>query len=419
METSLDLVPLKQLKPLKPQKWKKLLTDKQIIVRDSDIKLQRRVTLLEGAIRTGKTRILIWLWISHVYSLVKKYKLKNKKFIMTGYTIPSLKKNVLDDMTELFGIDTTLDENNQFKMFGNTICCFGADKSHSYKSMRGITAYGWLGNEMTLQHINTYREAFDRCSGIGARIFLDTNPDAPTHHVKRELIDIENEDIISHHFRIDDNTFLDPKYVKHLKDHTPSGFWYSRNIDGEWVAAEGVIYRDFAPHHIVNYRPEAKDIVRTFLGLDWGYEHAGSILLIHLLANGVYFVEAEWYGAHKSLDYWMSTAASINLRYPGEDIDVFCDSARPDLIQMIRDDYGVNAKEANKRVMEGIMYVAMLFKLDRLLIHASCVNLIGELQSYGWSSEQALEPLKENDDSVDALRYGLFTAKGAIEADLW
>ncbi len=65
------------------------------------------------------------------------------------------------------------------------------------------------------------------------------------------------------------------------------------------------------------------------------------------------------------------------------------------------------------------MYVAMLFKLDRLLIHSSCVNLIGELQSYGWSSEQALEPLKENDDSVDALRYGLFTAKGAIEADLW
>jgi len=201
-----------------------------------------RHVILEGAIRSGKTYLGILYWLA----IVSKH--KDKLFIMTGQTISSLKRNVLDDIEKLTGLSTHLNTNNEFNLYGNKVACFGSDKADSYKSMRGLTAQGWYANEIILSHQNTVLEAFARCSEVGAKIVWETNPNKPTHYIKTNYIDrsgcvLEDGsiDILSYHFELDDNTFLDNKYLESVKNSIPKGTLYDRQIKGLWKATDKAI----------------------------------------------------------------------------------------------------------------------------------------------------------------------------------
>lgn len=218
------------------------LTPKQIEILEFDIKYKPRLTILEGAIRSAKTTTNIFMFLNHIANF------KKKKFIITGSSIASIKRNVLDDITRLFGIDTGLSLKNEFSILDNTIICFGADKSDSYKAMKGFTAYGWLGNEVTEHHLKSIDQAFKRCSGKGARIFWDTNPDDPDHPIKTDYIDKEpyylsdgRLDIKTYHFVLDDNTKLNPEYIESIKRNTTPGMLYDRDILGLWVGQDEAI----------------------------------------------------------------------------------------------------------------------------------------------------------------------------------
>jgi hypothetical protein len=62
-------------------------------------------------------------------------------------------------------------------------------------------------------------------------------------------------------------------------------------------------------------------------------------------------------------------------------------------------------------VYEDINTINNLFKQNRFLIHESCVNTIQQLQTYAWNAKAAArgkeEPLKLDDDCVDAFRGGI------------
>ena len=223
---------------------KDAFTLKQIEVLEYDFNYSPRHTILHGAIRSAKTTTNILLFIAHV----TKFRNQKKKFIITGSSIAAIKRNVLDDMSRLFPIDTHLNQKNEFSFLGNTVICFGADQADSYKYMKGFTAYGWLGNEVTDHHKNSIDQALKRCSGKGARIFWDTNPDDPDHPIKINFIDksdltLESGkiDIKVWHFILDDNTKLDPEYIESIKRSTPQGPLYDRDILGLWIAGAGQI----------------------------------------------------------------------------------------------------------------------------------------------------------------------------------
>ncbi|KKK67075.1 hypothetical protein LCGC14_2957680, partial [marine sediment metagenome] len=158
---------------------------------------------------------------------------KGMNALLTGHTVGSIKRNVLEPMNSQFGMNIKLTStDSRVPMFGNNVYCFGADKADSYKAMTGMTADIWYGNEITLQHENSIQEAFQRTSGDDSQIFWDTNPDYPHHPIKRNYIDHSGERlsdgslwIQSWHFQIDDNPNLDPMYVESLKKSTPEGMW--------------------------------------------------------------------------------------------------------------------------------------------------------------------------------------------------
>ncbi|MEN2447322.1 PBSX family phage terminase large subunit, partial [Bacillus sp. JR_15] len=70
----------------------------------------------------------------------------------------------------------------------------------------------------------------------------------------------------------------------------------------------------------------------------------------------------------------------------------------------------INARNGDKAVIPGIEVVSRLFKLNKLFIIKDKVKLFkDEIYNYVWK-ENADEPVKLNDDTLDAIRYGIYTA---------
>ena len=116
--------------------------------------MRPKLLILEGAVRSGKTWLNNFLFGSAVEARVNQ----GLHYIITGHTLGSIKRNVLDPLSEITGENCKTDSGGTFTLYGNRIHCFGADRADSYKAVTGMTAYGWLANEVTLQHSNSIRE---------------------------------------------------------------------------------------------------------------------------------------------------------------------------------------------------------------------------------------------------------------------
>ncbi len=367
------------------------LTKKQLEVIRYNNREHPIITILEGAVRSGKTWLDNILWYRHVWG----FKDKGYNFIITGNTVGSVERNVLMPLRDMFGIDTTLNKFNQFKLFGNTMNCFGADKMDTYKAITGMTAYGWLGNEITLQNENTIQTCFQRCSGEGARILWDTNPDYPEHPIKLEHINKSGERlkngqlrIKAWHFKLKDNLYLPKEYVENLKASTPTGMWYDRAINGLWVAAEGLVYTDWDPnvHVLESFKiPADWQGVR---GIDLGFVNPFVCLWGAIDHDGRLYIYDEHYESGKLIEHH---ATAINQR-PEPVAWTVRDHDAQEGAEL--DAKGVYTIPAKKDVLPGIQKVAARLKTQpdgkpRLYIMDSCPNTRREIGKYQWLKKKA------------------------------
>ena len=103
-------------------------------------------------------------------------------------------------------------------------------------------------DEITLAPESFFTMLLTRLSVSGAKLFGTTNPDSPSHWLKREYIDkAEEKNINVYHFQLEDNNYLmdkNPGYIEQMKASF-SGVWYKRLILGEWCVADGAIYPQF------------------------------------------------------------------------------------------------------------------------------------------------------------------------------
>ncbi len=358
-----------------PGKW----TKKQLEVLNCIRKEQPKILICYGAMRAGKTFVLSIAFLSHI----AKYEGQNKNFIIGGATYANIWRNILNDWETLLSIKIKLHKDNSFDLFGNKIYVFGGDNASSWKAVRGFTATGALLNEATALHNTFVKECIARCSDAGAVIYMDTNPDNPTHFVKTDYVDksgtrfksgklniqafhftlydnnflddeyvesIENAtptgmffdrnilgtrfksgklNIQAFHFTLYDNNFLDDEYVESIENATPTGMFFDRNILGKWVSPEGVVYKDFNINtHVIPLQSIPKDIkwLRFWGGVDWGYQHKGSITIFGMdTDHNIYMIE-EHTKQYKEIDYWVKVAKDFISKYGN--IQFFADSAK-------------------------------------------------------------------------------------------
>ena len=383
------------------------LTKKQSQVYKTFLEENPRIFILSGAKRAGKTFIMDLMFLHHI----ARFKDQGLSFILGGTNQSSIRRNVLDDLEIIIGKELTPNKSNAVEIFGNRVYLFDGDNASSYKKVRGFTAAGAFINEATTLHDTFIKEVISRCSYEGARIFMDTNTENPMHPIKIDYIDnawhrLSNGQLnIAHYnFTLFDNTTLDPEYIEGIVESTPSGMFTDRDILGKWVTAEGVIYKDYDPARHIKAVEDMSKIKTIIAGVDWGYEHLGAILVIGIDDENNHYLIEEHIAQHQEIDYWCEVAREIKGRFGN--IIFYCDSARPEHVARFKRE-GLLAVNADKAIISGIEQVARLFKQNKLFITPDATQTAKELSLYAWKSNG--EPLKENDDAVDALRYAIYS----------
>ncbi|EGQ1299563.1 PBSX family phage terminase large subunit [Staphylococcus pseudintermedius] len=386
-------------------------TDKQFQIYQEIMKKDWFLCILYGAKRTGKTIFNNYMFLEEVLNVrerATKLGIRNPQYILAGYTLGTIQKNVLEELTNMYGLEFKFDKFNRFKLFGVTIVQTPHGNISGLAAIRGMTAFGAYINEASLAHPSVFDEIKSRCSGEGARILSDTNPDNPEHWLLKDYIQNEDESIISYHFELDDNTFLSERYRKNIKATTPSGMMYDRNILGLWVSGDGLVYQDFDKKIHTMTQDELKQIPmkQYFAGVDWGYEHHGVIVVFGMGYDDRFYLIEEHAKQHVFIEDWVRIAHDIKARYG--DIPFYCDSARSEHVAKF-DEEGINAIFADKRIMRGVELVAHYYKNNRIrIVYDACPRFASEIYNYAWDTKKDL-PIKEYDDVMDAMRYALLT----------
>ena len=207
----------------------------------------KRINLLTGSVRSGKTYVSLLKWAIFVGTMPE-----GVEFLMTGKTLTSLKRNCLGLLQDLVGKNNFSFSISQKtgKLFGRTIWLEGANDDRAEGKIRGMTLGGAYVDELTQIPEDFYKMLLSRLSVKNAKLYATTNPDTPNHWVKIQIIENEEIDKKVWSFTLDDNEILkkeNEEYFENLKKEYQSmgGVFYERFILGLWVLAEGLIYRQF------------------------------------------------------------------------------------------------------------------------------------------------------------------------------
>lgn len=391
----------------------KIYTKKQQdIYRDTQSK-DWFILINHGAVRSGKTVLNNDLFLKELLRVRKIAVDKGilvPQYILAGSSLGTIEKNILTELFNRYGIEVKFDKFNSFMLFGVKVVQVGHSTIGGKSSIRGMTAYGAYVNEGSLAHEEVFNEIIARCSGDGARILVDTNPDNPNHWLKKNYIDNKSEGILEYKFTIDDNSFLSDRYKANLKASTPSGMFYDRTINGLWVSGDGAVYKDFKEdvHYIAEKDINKMNIKKYIVGIDWGFEHYGSMVIIGVTDNNKYIILKEYAYKHKYIDWWTDLALKIINKYGN--IPFYVDTARPDNIKYF-EDKGIYVIGGNKKVIAGIQYIGGLIKSNRFFVIKDNVDKFKEeIYSYVWNDKTFKDDVKkENDDVLDAIRYAIYT----------
>lgn len=354
--------------------------------------------------------------------LEQSYKVPFDKFLLTGKTKDTLKRNVTEDLIKMIG------ENNceynahmgelSYKVGkeNRKIYCVGALDERSIGRIQGGTFGSWYADERVTHPENFAEMARTRLSVPDSRMFWTCNPDSPYHPVHKEYIEKKDrKDLFHLHFELDDNPVLTEEYKDELKN-TYTGIFYRRMILGEWVLAEGIIYDMFSFHHIVTEVPQ---ITRFWVSSDYGTASVTVYLLFGLGVDGKVYVLREWYhdAVHSRVQLTDPELVQAMNKFTrnNEIWRIFPDPSATSFILALKKE-GYSVAEAENEVLDGIRTVGAGFHNNELLIHESCKTLISEISnSYVWDDRARLrgedKPLKKNDHRSDTLRYGFHSYK--------
>lgn len=364
---------------------------------------------LHGAKRAGKTVVnndTFVTELSRVRKIADRLGVDEPIYILAGTSSTSIQNNVLQELYNKYGFEPKYDKHGSFVFCGVKVVQVYTGSISGLKRARGFTAFGAYVNEASLANEIVFKEIISRCSGEGARVVWDSNPDNPNHWLNRDYIGKNDGKIIDFSFKLDDNTFLSKRYIDSIKAATPKGKFYDRDILGLWTVAEGAIYADYdSKIHVVDELP---DMRRYFAGIDWGYTHYGSIVVVGEGVDGNYYLVDGVAAQFKEIDWWVEQARKLTDIYGN--IPFYADSARPEHVARFENE-GFDIMNANKSVIAGIELIAKLFKERKLYVKRGFIpRFFDEIFQYRWKENSTKdEPLKEFDDVLDSVRYAIYS----------
>ena len=374
----------------------------------------RRINILEGSVRSGKTWVSLVLWAFWVKTMPE-----TGLYLMAAKSLTTLKRNCLLPLQDLVGESnfTFSIPKKEGWLFGRHVIFEGANDIRSEGKIRGVTLQGAYCDELTQMQEDFFVMLLARLSEPGAKLIGTTNPDAPSHWLKTNYIDRAPElDLLSVKFLIDDNTTLPRDYVENIKKEY-TGVFYDRFILGNWTLAEGMIY----PLYKAAIQEPPKDLrpEQYVISADYGTQNAFAAILWSKRGN-VWYAEREYYysgrdtgvpktdAQYKSdLDAWLQDIA------PGQQLRTIIDPSAAAFIAVLRQDKSrYKTVAADNAVLDGIRETATAMQTGLIKISPALKNWVREVEGYVWDQNQTDDkPVKVNDHDMDATRYFVKTMR--------
>ena len=243
------------------------------------VSAENNYVVADGSIRSGKTISMIigfLTWSQEMFS--------GESFILAGKTMGSLKKNVIRPMLQMLeawgwayeyirsGTDARLEIGT------NTYYLYGANTEAAQDALQGLTAAGAYLDEAALFPKSFVDQAVARCSVDGWKFWMNCNPAGPHHFICEEYLktdEMKRKKVYHLHFVMDDNLSISAKRKEEYKNSWPHGsVFYKRFILGKWVAADGLIYQQFADNTseylITGEWLKENEIAYAVIGVDFG-----------------------------------------------------------------------------------------------------------------------------------------------------
>ena len=226
--------------------------------------------------------------------------------------------------------------------------------------------------------------------------FLDWNPADFISWVYEVADNPKNKRI--HSTYLNNISNLSESQVRNIEQYKdlPDDFMWKVYGLGERGKAKEIIYTQWK-----QYDEVAEGDV--FYGLDFGYVHPAALVKVTHYEGQNYFEEIVYQSGLTLSDL----SRIIKEKLP-ERATIYADAAEPKSIEELYRQ-GFNIKPAVKDVWAGIVKM----KSYPINLHYSSKNLRREFMSYKWKKDKndnvIEEPVKANDDLMDACRYAVFT----------
>lgn len=242
----------------------------------------------------------------------------------------------------------------------------------------------------------------------GGATFIST-PNGFNHFYDLTLLDGRDSDYKYFHFTSLDNPHLKQEELAKMKEEMTTDR-FEQEIMGEFRKREGLVYKDFSREGcVVSELPEDFESLYSLGGVDWGHTHPAAVITIQKDYSGNYYITDEFYEPGHTEEEIVDKVVSLRFN------KVYPDPENASGIESLKKK-GVNIRTVNKgkgSVVSGISKVQELLKQGRLKVLSHCKNVITEFESYSYPDDKGKianeNPLKENDDAMDAIRYVLMT----------
>jgi len=244
----------------------------------------------------------------------------------------------------------------------------------------------------------------------GSCMFIST-PKGFNHFYDLYNLQEKDKSYESFHFTTYDNPNIPVEEIEREKLSKPENT-FAQEYLGSFRKSEGLVYKEFRRDvHVYNDDSEKQptNLIRYMAGVDFGFTNPTAIIACRKGHDNDYWIVGEWYKTGKT-DIQIADVVSAY----GFD-EVYPDPESPSAIAEL-ERRGVYCKEVIKNkdsIKNGINRIRALFLQNKIHIHASCQNLINELETYAYPESkigrnEEENPVKENDHALDALRYMLY-----------
>lgn len=414
--------------------------------------LNNRMCVAEGAIRSGKTIdncIIAQMYLEQC---------PDRLHLASGFSVASAKA-VIGDCNG-FGLEHLFRGRCRWGRFkdnealfiqtktGEKIVIFaGGGKANSYKPILG-SSYGlWIATEIN-EHYDSEdsRTSFIKVANgrqTAAQwpfTLWDLNPCHPEHTIYKWYIDPYKEKLqggyLHERFVMADNLSISKKRQEEIaSQYTIGSVWYRRDILGERVAADGLIYQQFADdlakhgkksQYIVNVTEDyLNDVEFVSIGVDFG----GTRSLTTFVATAVHrnfskitaIADHHIKGKKGDIDAnrlcreFVGFVQRLRARYPRLYIKyVFADSEAQYLINSLRTTIRENGlrldigDSAKYRIRDRIVAGNTLLNTGRMFVASDCELVQGGLRSAMWDtkvSDTRLDNFSSDIDIIDGYEY--------------